>query len=961
VLRLSALTLATGIALAACDSRARGADERETQPPASAQAQSHVQAQGQAQAQAATQAQNQTPTPAQAGTPAHVRAQAQPEAESPPLKQSPVANDAGPSRAALAQAIAGSAYAIIDVASHATLDERHGDWLDAPVWPGSIAKLATYTAAIDAGTLSDDTHILCTRRVTLRDGRHIDCSHPATASALSLREAVAMSCNVFAAEVARSLTPTQLAAGFTRLGLPSPSPSSGSDLVAIALGLDGAQMPPRGLLNALSRVMAMERVTDAHAAARALLRDGLRDSARNGTASAFGRAGIDAFAKTGTALMRNGHPLGLVVAIAPATAPRFGIVVALPGGAGADAADVAASLLQPRLAAPGRSPQAPLTSQVQAAVVQPAARAQTEAAPQARAPASTSAQATTASIRVGTPNPNGYRVDTLSLEDYVARVVAGETSSATPTAAREALAITARTYALANHGRHAADGFDLCTLTHCQVLRPASAASREAADRTRGRILTRDEDARAVRASAAVPVFYSAACGGLLDDASALLPNARPGSIAWMTSRPDPAGVAEPEWHADLSAADLMAALQASGVRGETLRDFSVRTNATGRATTIGLAGLTPSTIEADDFRRLIGQRLGWQWLKSLRFTVQRTARGYRFDGRGHGHGVGLCLFGAASLATRGRTADDILRIYFPGLRTVVRDDAANPSDAALPKRPAANATVPETQASQTTLAQPTKRAASAQPLEVSVRLPAAEESERAYVRSRVTRDLRELSAALEGAAPPRRISLIVHPTGDSYRRATGRPWWTSAATTVDEHGDATIHLVPLAGLRRTGRLDATLRHEMVHALTATPLRGRPLWVQEGIAVYFAGEHGQPAARDANDARDRGGDGRDRSERTDGSDRGDRGQRREGSARTDASEAMACPVDWDFGRAETAEAFQRVYARAAACVAREIARGVAWRSIGASSSVTGSAGAAASTGSAPSRDARARR
>ncbi len=44
-----------------------------------------------------------------------------------------------------------------------------------------------------------------------------------------------------------------------------------------------------------------------------------------------------------------------------------------------------------------------------------------------------------------------------------------------------------RTYALANRGRHRADGFDLCNLTHCQVLRKATPASEQAAAATAGR------------------------------------------------------------------------------------------------------------------------------------------------------------------------------------------------------------------------------------------------------------------------------------------------------------------------------------------------------------------------------------------------------------------------------------------------------------------------------------------
>src|SRR5262249_39930264 len=183
--------------------------------------------------------------------------------------------------------------------------------------------LATYTAAIEAGAITADTRIACTRRVTLRDGRHVDCSHPPVSSPLSLREAVALSCNVFAADVARRWSSSQLAAGFTRLGLPLPAgagAAESSDPVAIALGLGGTQIAPRTLLDALVRAHKLEP----------MLREGLRDSARIGTASAFGHAGIDAFAKTGTALMRNGRPLGLVVALAPAPDPRYGIIVALP-------------------------------------------------------------------------------------------------------------------------------------------------------------------------------------------------------------------------------------------------------------------------------------------------------------------------------------------------------------------------------------------------------------------------------------------------------------------------------------------------------------------------------------------------------------------------------------------------------------------------------------------------------
>src|SRR5690606_36526973 len=50
-------------------------------------------------------------------------------------------------------------------------------------------------------------------------------------------------------------------------------------------------------------------------------------------------------------------------------------------------------------------------------------------------------------------------------------------------------------------------------------------------------------------------------------------------------------------------------------------------------------------------------------------FEVSRTGSGYRFTGRGAGHGVGLCVLGSTRLAAKGHTADAILARYFPGLR----------------------------------------------------------------------------------------------------------------------------------------------------------------------------------------------------------------------------------------------------------------------------------------------------
>jgi hypothetical protein len=56
----------------------------------------------------------------------------------------------------------------------------------------------------------------------------------------------------------------------------------------------------------------------------------------------------------------------------------------------------------------------------------------------------------------------------LSSEDYVAAVVTGESSVFQSAEALKAMAVAARTYAARMHGRHAEEGFDFCSTTHCQ-------------------------------------------------------------------------------------------------------------------------------------------------------------------------------------------------------------------------------------------------------------------------------------------------------------------------------------------------------------------------------------------------------------------------------------------------------------------------------------------------------------
>jgi stage II sporulation protein D len=263
-------------------------------------------------------------------------------------------------------------------------------------------------------------------------------------------------------------------------------------------------------------------------------------------------------------------------------------------------------------------------------------------------------------VNLGTPSTG--RVVAVPLETYVARVIAGEAEPSAPEAAREAIAIAIRTFAIVNARRHAKDGFDLCDTTHCQVPRASTPATRLAALATAGRILTYH--------GAPAEVFYSANCGGRSESASEVWPGV---NLPYLVPVDDDVHADDVPWTLDLSLAQIHAALRAAGFEGARLEGIEIdERNESGRVRRLRLDGLTPATISGTALRAAIGAGT----LRSTAFSLVRSDDLVRFTGRGYGHGVGMCVVGAARRARRGETAEAILAAYYPGLRVVALDGA---------------------------------------------------------------------------------------------------------------------------------------------------------------------------------------------------------------------------------------------------------------------------------------------
>jgi len=416
------------------------------------------------------------------------------------------------------------------------------------------------------------------------------------------------------------------------------------------------------------------------------------------------------------------------------------------------------------------------------------------------------------SARIGVTASGGPKPTKIPLEVYVARVLAGEGEPRAAEGAHRALAIAIRTYVVANEGRHHREGFDLCDTTHCQVMRSATPVSRAAALSTAGTVL--------MYAGGPAEVFYSASCGGRSETAVAVWPGLP--DFPYLRPVDDNVHGNDSSWTLDMSSTDIRKALGRAGFTGRRLTGISIdQRNDSGRVSRLSLKGLRPTAVSGAEFRMAVGPTA----LRSTAFTVERAGRGYRFTGKGYGHGVGMCVIGAGRLARAGASAEKILGHYYPGLSLGSYDGTpAGPVSRTAP--PAATLPAPR----------------GISPISLMV----AEGSgiDRADLEGLAGTAFADLSRILGVSVAP--VALQMHGTVESFRRQTGKPWWVSSAVS-----GAVIHLSPATLLAQREGVEATLRMAMAELLIGRAFGARPAWVRVGAARYFgrgasAGRPAQP-------------------------------------------------------------------------------------------------------------------
>ena len=393
----------------------------------------------------------------------------------------------------------------------------------------------------------------------------------------------------------------------------------------------------------------------------------------------------------------------------------------------------------------------------------------------------------------------------IDLDEYVEGVLSGEASTLNSPQALEAMAIVIRTWALRNRGRHHAEGFDFCTLTHCQVYRlpatrskPYTDAIIQAVRDTKGQVLEYE--------SQLVDPYFGADCGGITESAVDLWPDkARP--YLRVASDPYCAASSHSHWQRVVALDSLDAIIRrdmAEPLLGP-LRGLTVASrDSSGRVRTLLARGDAQLEIDANEFRYAVDRRLGWAEIKSNLYTVERHGNDLVFTGRGLGHGVGLCQAGAEAMGHLGIGYVRILAQYFPGTSVV--------------QLPAAT----------------TDPVASSEHFELDY--PDAQQPWVSECLTSLEQSRKELEIPADAWPPKVRVQTW-NRTVD-FVNATGKPGW--AAGTNDGRS---IFLQPLETLDAKGILRGALRHELAHvAIHRLRAPAVPLWFEEGLTLYVTGE-----------------------------------------------------------------------------------------------------------------------
>jgi len=274
-----------------------------------------------------------------------------------------------------------------------------------------------------------------------------------------------------------------------------------------------------------------------------------------------------------------------------------------------------------------------------------------------------------------TSTPALRAINVLPMEAYLAGVLANELPKPWNAETYKAQAVAARTYALNERNQRTRYDFDVHDSTQSQVYGGAgteTAKSWSAVTATWGIVAT---CAGPGDKPTLLKTYYHSTCGGITVPAGSVFGGPTPpplaGGVPCNYCRRSP----KYQWSGVvLLKQDIGDALRRSGVTALVqlgpvqALEVAATTGPGGRAGQIRVVDTAGASVlvQAAYWRSLVGAaRIPSTWFE----VEDQPDRIVLTNGRGYGHGVGLCQWGAEYLAERGKTGEEILRYYYPGVQ----------------------------------------------------------------------------------------------------------------------------------------------------------------------------------------------------------------------------------------------------------------------------------------------------
>jgi stage II sporulation protein D len=242
-------------------------------------------------------------------------------------------------------------------------------------------------------------------------------------------------------------------------------------------------------------------------------------------------------------------------------------------------------------------------------------------------------------------------INTLDVEKYIAGVVKAEGGSGKDEEYFKTQAVIARTYTYKYFAKHNIDRYNLCDDTHCQAFNGIIDDSLiiNSVQSTKGLVITTPDS------NLIISTFHSN-CGG----------ETSPSEFAWVTGQSYLKRTVDPycgnsrnsHWEKDISINEWMNFLKKNSFQ-ENIVDtslFNFEQPSRVQDYKVGSFSVPLRTIRAAFD------------LRSTFFSVKVVSDSLHLNGRGYGHGVGLCQEGAMNMATKGFTYQEIINFYYSGV-----------------------------------------------------------------------------------------------------------------------------------------------------------------------------------------------------------------------------------------------------------------------------------------------------